>query len=157
MVLGQVSGDGVVTTSSKTVTINKGDEVFQRTVEVSTMENEDGALYNMKNGNNSENSKPLITKMVKIDNDRDAAFDEKIVFSYRAYTPEDFVLISEGNNMMVAVDDGQDLSIKQDMNLMTKDVSNAVETYVFTDENGKKIQFIVKEHIRQRNAASGSK
>ena len=150
----QVSEDAAMTTTSKTVTINKGDEIFKRTVEVSTMESENTRLYNMKEGKKTDEMKPIITKMVKIDNDRDDAFDEKIVFSYRAYAPQDFVLISDAEEMMVAVDNGKELTVEQDMRLTSKKGDKGIETYVFTDKNGKEVEFMVKEHIRQWEASS---
>ncbi len=157
LITAQKVDDGAMTTTSKTVTINKGDQSFKRTVEVSTMETEEANLYNMPQGTDTDNVKPMVTKTVKIDNDKDEAFDEKIVFSYRAYAPQDFVLISDGNDMMVAVDQGEELTIEKDMSLATKNSGNNVETYVFTDKNGQKIEFMVQEHIKQWDAASGSR
>jgi hypothetical protein len=144
---GQQAGNGYTVTTTKTITIDKGDAITKRTVEVSTMKTNDAGLYNMAGESANGEMKPLITKTVKIDNDEDDLFDEKIVFSYRAYVPEDFILISDGNDMLVVVDQGEEFSVANNMEFVTKKSSNGIDTYMFKDKNGKEIHFMVQEHI----------
>lgn len=45
---------------------------------------------------------------------------KKIVFSYEAKTPEDFVLVSKNNELVVAMNEGDNLKIVENINLKVK-------------------------------------
>ncbi len=150
--------EGLETTTSKTYKINMGDTMEKRTVEVSTMRStevmtKDDQKENIDQDRNLD-YKPMITKTVKIDNDKDDSFDEKIVFTYSSNTPEDFVLVSEDEELMVAIDNGEDLKIVKDMSLKSKNTSENKSTYIFTDKDGKDIEFLVEEHSTMSNQKS---
>ena len=143
------------TTTVKTYKINMGDEMETRTVEVNTNRNSELIMKDSDEGNINQarvmDSMPKITKTVKIDNDKDDAFDEKIVFTYNSDNPEDFVLVSKDKNLLVAIDKGENLEIVEDMTLKSKNEANNKSTYIFTDENGKEIEFLVEEHTNMTN------
>ena len=93
--------EALETVQSKTYTVNNGKEMVKRTVEISTMRNTVVRL-DKEDSTKIDQSRVIdgmakITKTVKIDNDADDAFDEKIVFTYNSETAEDFVLISNKN------------------------------------------------------------
>jgi hypothetical protein len=147
--------EGLETTTVKTYKINMGDEMETRTVEVNTNRNSELMMKDSDEGNINQarvmDSMPKITKTVKIDNDKDDAFDEKIVFTYNSDNPEDFVLVSKDKNLLVAIDKGENLEIVEDMTLKSKNEANNKSTYIFTDENGKEIEFLVEEHTNMTN------
>ncbi len=138
------------TTTSKTYNVNMGDKMVKRSVEVTT-ERENTIMHDEKDANKIDQSRitdsvATITKTVKIDNDEDDAFDEKIVFSYESKTPEDFVLVSNADELVVAIDEGSSLKILESMNLKSKGTMGNKATYIFTDDKGKDIEFLVEEY-----------
>ncbi|MFS4468335.1 hypothetical protein [Maribacter sp. 2210JD10-5] len=153
--------EALKTTTTKTYMIHKGDEVEKRTVEISTVRNNDIKLDENDstkiNQDRIVQSKSMITKTVKIDKDKDDAFDEKIVFSYKSATPEDFVLVSNDNELMVAIDNGENLKILENMSLKSKNSLGNNQAYIFTDNNGKEIEFMVEEYDNSWNNMNDSK
>lgn len=147
--------EGLETTTVKTYKINMGDEMETRTVEVNTNRHSEIMMKDSDEGNINQNrvmdDMSKITKTVKIDNDKDEAFDEKIVFTYNSKSPEDFVLVSKKQNLMVAIDKGENLEIVEDMKLKSKKDANNKSTYIFTDNKGKEIEFLVEEHSNMTN------
>ena len=140
------------TTTSKTYNVNMGDKTVKRSVEITT-ERENTVMHDEKDANKIDQSRIVdsvatITKTVKIDNDEDDAFDERIVFSYESKTPEDFVLVSNANELVVAIDEGSSLKIVESMNLKSKGTKGNKATYIFTDDKGKDIKFFVEEYSR---------
>jgi len=153
--------EALETVQSKTYTVNNGKEMVKRTVEISTMRNTVVRL-DKEDSTKIDQSRVIdgmakITKTVKIDNDADDAFDEKIVFTYNSETAEDFVLISNKNELAVAIDDGEHLKIIESMSLKSKNRLTDKQTYVFTDNNGKEIQFMVEEYTKDAVKVSDSK
>ena len=126
-----------------------------RTVEVNTNRHSEIMMKDSDEGNINQNrvmdDMSKITKTVKIDNDKDEAFDEKIVFTYNSKSPEDFVLVSKKQNLMVAINKGENLEIVEDMKLKSKKDANNKSTYIFTDDKGKEIEFLVEEHSNMTN------
>ena len=144
--------EGLETTNSKTYTVDMGDKMVKRTVEISTKRTSEVMTKESEEGqvDQHRDNMPMITKTVKIDNDEDDAFDEKIVFTYQSTTPEDFVLVSNNRELMVAIDDGENLEIIEDMSLKSKNKA----TYIFTNQKGKEIEFLVEEHSTLSDAKS---
>lgn len=142
------------TTTSQTYTVNMGNKMVKRTVEISTKRTTKVMTKDSEQANTDQDREmdtmPMITKTVQIDNDDDDAFDEKIVFTYSSTAPEDFVLVSNNEELMVAIDNGENLKIVEDMSLKSKDKS----TYIFTDKKGQDIQFLVEEHSTTTNKKS---
>ena len=147
--------ESVETTTVKTYKINMGDEMETRTVEVNTNRNPEIKMKDSDEGNINQarvlDSMPKITKTVRIDNDKDEAFDEKIVFTYNSKSPEDFVLVSKDKNLIVAINKGENLEIVENMTLKSKNESINKSTYIFTDDKGKEIEFLVEEHTNMTN------
>lgn len=153
--------EGLETTTSKTYKVDMGDKTVSRTVEISTKRSTDVMTKESDAGQIDQDrdldSTATITKTVRIDNDDDDAFDEKIVFTYNSNSPEDFVLISNKEELTVAIDSGKNLKIVEDMTLKSKNKSDKSSTYIFTNKNGKDIEFLVEEYSKGNKNASGSK
>lgn len=142
---------------SKSYTVNDGKKLVKNTVEITTKR-----LNTIERSKDDEgkvdqdrvvDSVSTIIKTVHIDNDDDDAFDEKIVFSYESKTPEDFVLVSKNNELVVAMNEGDNLKVVESINLKSKKTMNDKTTYIFTNEHGENLEFLVQEYSRPRNTA----
>lgn len=158
MVIAQENSQEVLDTKiSKSYTINNGKKLVRNSVEITT-----------KRLNTIEHSKDdagkidqdrivdsvsTIIKTVQIDNDEDDAFDEKIVFSYESETPEDFILVSKNNELVVALNEGDNLKIVENISLKSKEMIDDKTTYIFTNEQGENIEFLVQEYSRPSDTA----
>lgn len=138
------------TTTTKTYNVDMGDKMVKRSVEVTTAR-ENTIRHDAKDVDKIDQTRikdsiATITKTVKIDNDEDDAFDEKIVFSYESDAAEDFVLVSNAEELVVAIDEGKSLKIIENMNLKSKESKGNIATYIFTDDKGKDVEFFVEEY-----------
>lgn len=142
---------------SKSYTVNNGKKLVKNSVEITTKR-----LNTVESAKEDEgkidqdrvvDSVATIIKTVQIDNDEDDAFDEKIVFSYEAKTPEDFVLVSKNNELVVAMNEGDNLKIVENINLKSKKMMNDKTTYIFTNEHGENLEFLVEEYSRPNETA----
>ncbi|WP_405382180.1 hypothetical protein [Maribacter sp. LLG6340-A2] len=146
----EVDPEVLDTKISKSYTINNGEKLVKNTVEITTKrlntierdEKDEGKIDQAR----VVDSIATIVKTVRIDNDEDDDFDEKIVFSYESKSPEDFVLVSKNNELVVAMDDGENLKIVENLNLKSKTMDNNKATYIFTNEQGENIEFLVEEY-----------
>ena len=137
---------------SKSYTINDGKKLVKNTVEITTQRlntvesaKEDAAKIDQ---DRVVDSVSTIIKIVQIDNDDDDEFDEKIVFSYESKTPEDFVLVSKNDELVVAMNEGENLKIVENVSLTSKETTNDKTTYVFTNEHGENLEFLVQEYSK---------
>jgi hypothetical protein len=142
---------------SKTYTVNNGSELIKNTVEITTqrlnsVESEEEDEGKIDQDRVVDNISTII-KTVQIDNDDDDEFDEKIVFSYESKTPEDFVLVSRNNELVVAMNDGDNLKIVESIKLKTKQLMDSKTTYIFTNDNGDNLEFLVQEYSTSNGAA----
>jgi hypothetical protein len=142
---------------SKTYTVNNGSELIKNTVEITTqrlnsVESEEEDEGKIDQDRVVDNISTII-KTVQIDNDDDDEFDEKIVFSYESKTPEDFVLVSRNNELVVAMNDGDNLKIVESIKLTTKQLMDNKTTYIFTNDNGDNLEFLVQEYSKSNGAA----
>jgi hypothetical protein len=142
---------------SKTYTVNNGSELIKNTVEITTqrlnsVESEEEDKGKIDQDRVVDNISTII-KTVQIDNDDDDEFDEKIVFSYESKTPEDFVLVSRNNELVVAMNDGDNLKIVESIKLTTKQLMDNKTTYIFTNDNGDNLEFLVQEYSKSNGAA----
>lgn len=142
---------------SKSYTINDGKKLVKNTVEITTQRlntvesaKEDAAKIDQ---DRVVDSVSTIIKTVQIDNDDDDEFDEKIVFSYESKTPEDFVLVSKNDELVVAMNEGENLKIVENVSLTSKETTNDKTTYVFTNEHGENLEFLVQEYSRPNETA----
>ena len=141
---------------SKTYTVNNGSKLIKSTVEITTQrlnsvesEEEDAGKIDQ---DRVVDSISTIIKTVQIDNDEDDEFDEKIVFSYESQTPEDFVLVSRNNELVVAMNDGDNLKIVENIKLTSKQSMDNKTTYIFTNDNGDNLEFLVQEYSTSNGA-----
>ncbi|WP_282179845.1 hypothetical protein [Maribacter stanieri] len=142
---------------SKSYTINDGKKLVKNTVEITTQRlntvesaKEDAAKIDQ---DRVVDSVSTIIKTVQIDNDDDDEFDEKIVFSYESKTPEDFVLVSKNDELVVAMNEGENLKIVENVSLTSKETTNDKTTYVFTNEHGENLEFLVQEYSKPNGTA----
>lgn len=142
---------------SKSYTINDGKKLVKNTVEITTQRlntvesaKEDAAKIDQ---DRVVDSVSTIIKTVQIDNDDDDEFDEKIVFSYESKTPEDFVLVSKNDELVVAMNEGENLKIVENVSLTSKETTNDKTTYVFTNEHGENLEFLVQEYSKPNENA----
>ena len=91
-------------------------------------------------------SQKMVRKIIEIDNDEDANYDEKIVFRYSSNTEDDFVLVSNKEEVMVAVENGKDLELVHHENMPIADLNNHKNAYVITDNNGKEVELFVESY-----------
>ena len=84
-----------------------------------------------------------ITKTVLIDNDEDDHFDEKIVFSYRADANSDFTLVTDNDEVVIAIENGDQLQIIKSLGVVKKN-SAEKKAFVFTDGEGKDVDFLIE-------------
>lgn len=142
---------------SKSYTINDGKKLVKNTVEITTQRlntvesaKEDAGKIDQ---DRVVDSISTIIKTVQIDNDDDDEFDEKIVFSYESKTPEDFVLVSKNDELVVAMNEGENLKIVESISLKSKETTNDKTTYIFTNEHGENLEFLVQEYSRPNETA----
>jgi hypothetical protein len=156
--VGQEQNQEVLDTKiTKSYTVNDGTKLIKSSVEITTKR-----LNTIENEKEDEgkidqdrvvDSVSTIIKTVQIDNDEDDAFDEKIVFSYESKTPEDFVLVSKNDELVVAMNEGENLKIVENISLKTKETVNNKTTYIFTNENGENLEFLVQEYSKSKDTA----
>ena len=135
-------------TTEKTYWITTNDKVVKNSVKITTTRSQPVTLSeNQSAGVNRDRklAKDHIIKTVEIDNDEDDAYDEVISFRYEANAESDFVLVTDQENVLVGLDDGTDLKILEKQSLVKKN-ELAKGTYVFTDEAGNNVTFIVEEY-----------
>jgi len=142
---------------SKSYTVNDGKKLVKNTVEITTKR-----LNTIERSKEDEgkvdqdrvvDSVSTIIKTVNIDNDDDDDFDEKIVFSYESKTPEDFVLVSKNDELVVAMNEGDNLKVVENISLKSKKMMNNKTTYVFTNEHGENLEFLVEEYSKPKETA----
>ncbi len=88
----------------------------------------------------------MITKTVQIDDDEDPEYDVQISFSYSANHPKDFVLIRNRDDLMVAIDDGDELRIIENQRIHIADLTDNRESHVFTDDDGSTLEFYIDDY-----------
>lgn len=136
-------------TTEKTFTLTYDDKVVKRSVKVNTdvaqpvmLEEEDADQINQ------DRVLPMkkFTKTVHIDNDEDDSFDERIVFSYEANEESAYLLVSEGDYLRVALENGGELDIQESEKMSIDDLNPKTTTYVYQDNEGNEIKFLIEEY-----------
>lgn len=136
-------------TTQKTYKLMYGDQTVKRSVKVSTEMTTEVMLDDEdENEINQDRILPKKTfrKIVEIDNDQDDAFDEKIVFSYEADEESAYLLVSEGDYIRVALEDGELLNIQESSKLSKADLNPKTTSYVYESDNGEEIKFLIEEY-----------
>ncbi|NJB69813.1 lipopolysaccharide export LptBFGC system permease protein LptF [Saonia flava] len=142
------SKETVQETTKKTYKLYKDGKLIKNSVLVNTKISQpiltDDADKKKVNQTRVFPNKKKVTKTVRIDNDKDDKYDEKIVFSYMTDSISDFVLVSDIDEIIVAVEDGSNLEILENITLKSK--ANNKKVYVFTDGKGKEVELFVESH-----------
>lgn len=144
-------------TTEKTYNYYLDGKPIKNSVVVETVRNQAVLLEESdKNKINQDRIMPPIAvlKTVKIDNDADNFYDEIIKFSYTTDTKTDFTLVSDKNNLMVAVEDGENVSILESMSIDINEANNNDKAYVFTMNNGGKLTLKVDSYKTMSNKES---
>lgn len=131
-------------TTKKTYKMYQDGKLIKNSVVIETTRNQ-AVMLNEQDENkvNQERIIPptVVVKTVKIDNDADAFFDEIIKFSYTTKEKTDFTLVSTKDDLMVAVEDGENITILENMVISKGDEIDTKKAFVFTTDNGNEIEF----------------
>jgi hypothetical protein len=134
-------------TTKKTYKLYQDGELIKNSVLIETTRNQ-AVMLNEKDSNkvNQERIIPptVVIKTVKIDNDADEFYDEVIKFSYTTSEKTDFTLVSTKNDLMVAVEDGENIRVLKNMTISMNQDMNTKKAYVFTTDNGNDIELKVE-------------
>ncbi|TDQ31431.1 hypothetical protein [Zeaxanthinibacter enoshimensis] len=136
-------------TTKKTYKLWRNNEVIKNSVKIST-EKKMAVMLADKDSNDINQERVLpkkqVMKTVEIDNDADDAYDERIKFRYDASATSDFVLISDKDEILVALENGENLEILEDQHIAKDNSSDNKDSYVFTDKNGKEVEFFIETY-----------
>ncbi len=120
----------------KILKIEKDGTVIENSVKISTEIRQavmtDSDDKDEVNGNRVFPPK-VVVKTVEIDNDADAKIDETIKFSYITDNRTDFTLVTNRNDIMIAVEDGENLTVLENQKMFRANQQNKT-SYIFTDD-----------------------
>lgn len=134
-------------TTEKTYKVIKNDQVVENSVKIHTTRYQPVMLDEAEKDqvNQSRVYPPkAVVKTVKIDRDADDAYDEVIKFSYITEDDKDFTLVSDENSLLVAIEDGSNITILEDRTISKNDLNDPKKAYVFTTEDGQKVEFFIE-------------
>lgn len=152
-------------TTVKSYTINQGTEKTTNKVKIETMRTQDVALSDEdKNQVNQDRVYPdkHITKQVWIDNDADSDYDETLKFRYTKPSTSDnysdFVLVTNNEEIFVAIDEGESLKILEAVSLKKDDYKLKVsESMIYTDNEGNEVNFYIDSYEMMSDDSTSSK
>jgi hypothetical protein len=143
--------------AKKTYKLYQNGELIKNSVWIETVRSQ-AVLLNEKDKNKIDQSRVIpptaVIKTVKIDNDADDSYDEVIKFSYITEDKTDFTLVSSNDDLMVAVEDGENITILEDRTISIDGAMNSKKSYVFTTDNGNKVEFHLKSFERKNRKDS---
>ncbi|MBC2840588.1 hypothetical protein [Robiginitalea sp. SC105] len=152
-------------TTMKSYTIDQGDTQVTNKVKIETMRSQELALS--KEDENQVNQDRVypekhVTKQVWIDNDADSDYDETLKFRYTkpsvSHNDSDFVLVTNNEEIFVAVDNGNSLQILEAVSIMKDDWKlEAKESLIYTDNEGNTINFYIDTYERMTSETTSSK
>ncbi|MDC6351548.1 hypothetical protein PP178_08270 [Zeaxanthinibacter sp. PT1] len=135
--------------TQKTYKLWRNNEVIKNSVRIST-EKKMAVMLSDKDSNDINQKRILpkkqVMKTVEIDNDSDDAYDERISFRYNAEETSDFVLVSDKDEILVALENGENLEILEDKSIPKDAMPDDKDSYVFTDKNGKEVEFFIETY-----------
>jgi len=85
-----------------------------------------------------------VMKTVQIDNDADSQYDETIKFSYITDDRTDFTLITDRNEIMIAVEDGDNVTVLENQKVFKANQQNKT-SYIYTDDKGERLEFRIED------------
>ena len=62
------------------------------------------------------------------------------------------MLVSNNGELVVAMNDGDNLKILENISFKSKQLMNDKTTYIFTNENGENLEFLVQEYSKLNDA-----
>lgn len=133
----------------KTYKIISNGKVVKNSVKINTTMGQPIAFKKEDDGKIDQDRvvpKKRITKTILIDSDEDDAYDEKIVFSYDSGSKEDFTLVSNEEEILIGLDEGENLNILESQSIDINSLNDGKEAYVFTHKNGKEIEFFIESY-----------
>ncbi|MET6990552.1 hypothetical protein [Sediminicola arcticus] len=140
-------------TVEKTYEVYENGELIKNSVKINTvisrdvlMEPEDKSKVNQDRIFQKKN----VMKTVKIDSDSDNAYDEIIKFSYRADIKSDFMLVTNDDEIMVAIDNGNKLEIVKSESIYKNKLKSNKEAYVITDDKGNEIELFIEDYTSMK-------
>ncbi len=136
-------------TIEKTYKVYNGKEVIRNSVKITTELSQEMKFSNDDMGKIDQDRvipKTKITKTVLIDNDNDDAYDEKIIFSYMGNSKTDFTLVTNDDEILVGIEDGEDLNIIQSESITISNLKTNKEAYVFTNNSGEEVEFYIENY-----------
>lgn len=137
-------------TVEKTYIVKSNGKVVKNSVKIKTERSQDIAFKEEDMGTIDQDRAVVptkITKTVLIDSDDDDGYDEKIVFSYMAESDSDFTLITNNDEIMVALEEGENLNIIESVTIALKNLKSNQEAYIFTNKKGKNIEFFIENYV----------
>lgn len=145
--------EGITEVTEKTLTMQNGEETIKNSVRVTTTVKNAVMVDKQEKDVNRKRIFPpkLVVKMVEIDNDADNLYDEKIRFSYMTEERTDFTLVSKNDKVMLAVENGENITVLENKQLFKANQSDNA-TYVFTSDDGDKIEFRIEKNLNSRNS-----
>ncbi|MEJ1221957.1 hypothetical protein [Sediminicola sp. 1XM1-17] len=147
--LAQENSEMTSETTEKTYEVYANGKLIKNSVKINTMVSRDVLMEEEDKGELNQDrvfQKMNVMKTVKIDNDADNTYDEIIKFRYRADEKTDFFLVTNDDEIMVAVDNGDKLEIVKSESIYKNDLKNNKEAYVITDKKGNEIDLFVEEY-----------
>jgi hypothetical protein len=150
--------EGVTKESTKkTYKLYQDGELIKNSVLIETVRNQ-AVMLDSEDKNKIDQSRimppTVVMKTVKIDNDADDRYDEVIKFSYTTKEKTDFTLVSSKDNLMLAVEDGENITILENRIISLDEEFNPKKAYVFTTDNGNKVEFHLKSFERMNQKES---
>lgn len=145
----QENSDMTSETTEKTYSVYADGELIKNSVKINTMVSRDVLIKEEdKNKLNQDRvfQKKNVMKTVKIDNDIDNTYDEIIKFSYRADDKSDFMLVTNDDEIMVAIDNGEKLEIVKSESIYKNNLKSNKEAYVITDDKGNEVELFIEDY-----------
>ncbi|HMB63656.1 MAG TPA: hypothetical protein VKN36_11320 [Eudoraea sp.] len=136
-------------TTKRTYKVNNGMEVIENSVKVTTEINQPMYFEDEDKGKiNQDRVKgpKKVIKTVLIDNDEDDSYEERIVFSYTAEDKTDFTLVTTNDEILVAVEDGENLKILESESITISGLKDPKESYIFTNNTGENVEFFIESY-----------
>lgn len=134
--------------TEKTLKIKKNGAVVENSVKISTEIRQAVMTASDDKGKvNGDRIFPpkVVIKTVEIDNDNDEWYDERVKFSYMTDERTDFTLVSQNNDVMIAIEEGNNVSILENQKMFVPD-ENDKSAYIYIDEDGSQIEFRIEEN-----------
>lgn len=147
--LAQENSEMTSETTEKTYEVYANGKLIKNSVKINTMVSRDVLIEEEDENKLNQDrvfQKKNVMKTVKIDSDKDNAYDEIIKFRYRADDRSDFMLVTNDDEIMVAIDNGDKLEIVKSESIYKSNLKSNKESYVVTDDKGNEIELYIEEY-----------